>query len=60
MSATILVNKEETVVLPEEVPKTLRDALKNVKIETYEIIRPTPSDPILKVNGRVVGGWLDI
>jgi hypothetical protein len=60
MSATTLVEKEETVVLPEEVPKTLRDALKNVKIETYEIIRPTPSDPILKVNGKIVGGWLDI
>jgi hypothetical protein len=60
MSATTLVEKEEAVMLPDEVPKTLRDALKNVKIETYEIIRPTPSDPILKVNGRIVGGWLDI
>jgi hypothetical protein len=60
MSTAILVEKEEAVALPEEVPKTLRDALKNVKIETYEIIRPTPSDPILKVNGRVVGGWLEI
>jgi hypothetical protein len=60
MSATTLVEKEEAVMLPEEVPKTLRDALENVKIETYEIIRPTPSDPILKVNGRVVGGWLDL
>jgi hypothetical protein len=54
----LLVENEE-IRLPEEVPKALREALKGVKIETYEIVRPTPRDPILKVNGRVVGGWLD-
>jgi hypothetical protein len=59
MSTTLLVEKEE-VRLPEEVPKALREALKGVRIETYEIVRPTPRDPILKVNDRVVGGWLDL
>jgi hypothetical protein len=58
MSTTLLFENEE-VRLPEEVPKALREALKGVRIETYEIVRPTPSDPVLKVNGRVVGGWLD-
>lgn len=53
----VVVKQEKR--LPDEVPVALRKALEGVRIETYEIIR-AGTDPTLIVNGKVVGGWLDL
>ena len=53
----VVVKQEKR--LADEVPVALRKALEGVRIETYEIIR-AGADPTLIVNGKVVGGWLDL
>ncbi|MEM0461872.1 MAG: hypothetical protein QW318_06720 [Candidatus Caldarchaeum sp.] len=53
----VVVKQEKK--LPEEVPKALQEALEPVHIESYEI-RRVGLDPLLIVNGKVVGGWLDL
>jgi len=52
--------KKNEVKFPEELPKSLRKALEGVDIRTLEVRRVTEKDPLLIVNGKVVGGWLDL
>jgi hypothetical protein len=60
VSSVVVVEKREETILPEEVPRLLREALRGVRIESFSIERTAPSDPVLRVNGRLVGGWLDL
>jgi len=52
--------RREVAEFPEEVPKSLRKALEGIAVKTLEVRRVTEKDPLLIVNGKVVGGWLDL
>jgi hypothetical protein len=52
-----VVRQEEK--MPNEVPKALREALEGVEIKSFDI-RREGTDPVLVINGKVVGGWLDL
>jgi hypothetical protein len=52
VSSVVVVEKREETIL--------REALRGVRIESFSIERSAPRDPVLRVNGRLVGGWLDL